>query len=127
MTAQGRDKVTAPFETFWYLNLGSGSDAAAQLQRVIKCWEAEQGIVGADGDDGDLKGLPSGAAAELLKAAESPGAVGADGRGEGVRCRLGVGFKKRRGTPGYHTLLDQQGLLVGRPAPEGWAPSRASE
>ena len=28
-----------------------------------------------------------------------------------VRCRLGVGFKKRRGTPGFHTLLDEDGLL----------------
>ena len=56
-------------------------------------------------------------AAALLDAAQS---ADAGENGQGSRCRLGVGFKKRRGTPGYHTLLDAKGLLIGRPVPTGW-------
>ena len=41
-------------------------------------------------------------------------------------ARLGAGFKKRWGTPGYHTVLDEHGLLIGRPAPSGWL-SKASD
>ena len=61
------------------------------------------------------------AAAKALNKEE--GGVAEEGEG-GVR--LGVGFKKRRGTPGYHTVLDEHGLLIGRPAPSGWL-SKASD
>lgn len=89
MVAEGRERVTSPFETFWYLSLG---DEAVQRQ-VVAEWQPGHG----GGDEA---------------------AEGSDGEGE--RCRLGVGFKKRRGTPGFHTLLDEDGLLFGRPVPEGW-------
>ena len=84
MVDEGRDKVTAPFETFWYLCLGS----EAQQRSLADWWNAEHG----EGGNG--------------------------------RCRLGVGFKKRRGTPGFNTLLDEDGLLIGRPVPEGWNRSK---
>lgn len=83
MRAEGRERVTAPYETFWCLSLGS----EASRREVVAAWRAS-GAAGGEGDD--------------------------------ERCRLGVGFKKRRGTPGFHTLLDENGLLIGRPAPEGW-------
>ena len=60
-------------------------------------------------------------AAKALNKEEGGGAEEGEG---GVR--LGVGFKKRRGTPGYHTVLDEHGLLIGRPAPSGWL-SKASD
>lgn len=66
--------------------------------------------------------IPAVAAALLRKSAkDAEQAASAGVEGQGSRCRLGVGFKKRRGTPGYHTLLDSQGLLIGRPIPEGWS------
>ena len=36
------------------------------------------------------------------------------------RLRLASGFKKRRGQPGWHTALDEDGLLFGKPVPAGW-------
>jgi hypothetical protein len=81
MVVEGRAKVTAPFETFWYLSLGS---ELAQ-RRIVTAWQAEHK------DE------------------------------EAGRCRLGVGFKKRRGTPGFHTLLDEDGLLIGRAVPADWS------
>jgi hypothetical protein len=72
-------------------------------------------------------GIPAVAAALLRKSAQDAAeAEGAGGEGQGSRCRLGVGFKKRRGTPGYHTLLDAKGLLIGRPVPKDWAAQRPS-
>ena len=66
--------------------------------------------------------IPAVAAALLTKSAENRKlATSAGIEGQGSRCRLGVGFKKRRGTPGYHTLLDAKGLLIGRPVPENWS------
>jgi hypothetical protein len=34
--------------------------------------------------------------------------------------RLASGFKERRGQPGWHTALDEDGLLFGKPVPAGW-------
>ena len=66
--------------------------------------------------------IPAVAAALLTKSAENRELTTSAGiEGQGTRCRLGVGFKKRRGTPGYHTLLDAKGLLIGRPVPENWS------
>eukprot|EP01043_Picozoa_sp_COSAG02_P068692 COSAG02_NODE_11498_length_1712_cov_2.524572_2_plen_108_part_00 len=80
------------------------------------------------GADGHTRGrsrageIPAVAAALLKKSAEDADqATSAGIEGQGSRCRLGVGFKKRRGTPGYHTLLDAKGLLIGRPVPENWS------
>lgn len=89
MVAEGRDRVTAPFETFWYLSLGPAQrEIAISSQREIADgWRAE-------------------------RSAEGEEAGGAEAAEAGPRCRLGVGFKKRRGTPGFHTLLDENGLLA---------------
>ena len=40
--------------------------------------------------------------------------------GGGGGLRLASGFKKRRGVPGWHTALDEEGLLFGKPPPPGW-------
>ena len=92
MVDEGRERVTAPFETFWYLSLG----AAAEVGDVVASWRAEHGVDASNASDTG---------------------------GEAGDCRMGVGFKKRKGTPGFHTLLDANGLLIGRPVPEGWGRS----
>ena len=108
MVEAGRARVTAPFETFWFLSLGNVCDAG----EVVASWRAQHGVGVTDvgvtdfcATDVGVTGVPDGRS-EMA--------------GEAGGCRMGVAFKRRKGTPGYHTLLDANGLLVGRPVPEGW-------
>ena len=95
---------------------------AGVLERAFLEHGAEHDADGHNRGSSTAGEIPAVAAALLKKSAEdAEAATNAGLEGQGTRCRLGVGFKKRRGTPGYHTLLDAKGLLIGRPVPENWS------